>query len=78
MLELQIALLKAAPVDFMFTILNVPPRLFDWRTINVDEYLDDNMEEFYKNVAVSIYESVDYRQFLLNQFKRLEATGVIN
>lgn len=76
-LDVKQAITDAASMDLMYTIFIVPARIFDWREVDVDEYLDS------EGVADEVYGKMyhhkpEYREYLLKNFQRLKATGVMD
>lgn len=77
MLELQIAILESAPLDLVNAFVGIPPRLFNFREMDLSEFMD-NVQEVMKNVANTIHDKPEYQEYLMTRLKRLDQTGVLD
>lgn len=78
MSDLQLSLLGGASLDLLFAVLNIPPRLFDWRTVDMDELMAKDNSDVYGDISKKLYHIPEYRQVMLQRFRRLEKTGIMD
>lgn len=77
MLDVQIALMKAAPIDLMNCFFIIPPRFFNIFEFDLGELLE-NVTEAFKLMGEKVYENPEFRKYLLERFTKLELTGVMD
>lgn len=77
MLDLQVELLRVAPLDLLQTVCLVPARFLDWRKVDINKLIEGG-EEAFKRLNLKVYNMPEYRAFLKKQLQRLSSVGALD
>lgn len=77
MLELNLGLLQSCPLELMYALFMIPPRLFNWREIDIDEMMELG-ENAHKEFAKRVHDKPEYREYLLKTLKSIELKGALD
>lgn len=77
LLDLQLSILRATPLDLLNALVFIPPRFLNYRKVVFSEYLDDTGKAL-NNFADKVHDMPEYREYLLKRLRRLELAGVID